>query len=180
MSQKASEWGFKQSFKAVAERMFTIKHAVNSGQLPNRFMLSFFAPLSHTNTVTHIPSLGSHRCWQWWLWNGVLTEWGFQPQCEPLSLAADDNAPSILRVCISLRHLQNLYHHCSHPFSLCHVRPSSSLFCLAQLCFPLQTMEKLWAVMSLGHFFFFLWIQDLVTQFCFWWSAASCSFVCCA
>lgn len=145
--------------------MFTSKRAVNSGQLPNRFMLSFFfAPLSHTNTVTHNPpppplpwepQVLAVMAMKW-----VLTEWGFQPQREPLSLAADDKAPSILRVCISLPHLQNLYHHCSHPCSLCHVRPSSSLFCLAQLCFPLQTVEKLWAVMSLGHFFFVFFVVN--------------------
>lgn len=138
--------------------MFTSKRAVNSGQLPNRFMLSFFFLLhSPTQTPSHTtpppppplpwePQVLAVMAMKW-----VLTEWGFQPQREPLSLAADDKAPSVLRVCISLPHLQNLYHHCSHPCSLCHVRPSSSLFCLAQLCCPLQ----LWAVMSLGHFFFF-------------------------
>lgn len=56
-----------------AEWMFTIKHAVNSGQIANRFSLFLSPP----------PSLGSHRCWQWWLWNEFSLNEGFSLNLNP-------------------------------------------------------------------------------------------------
>lgn len=84
--------------------MFTSERAVNSGQLSSRFMLAFsLGSLSLTNTASPLsPSFGSHRCWQWWLWNEFRLCEEFQPRFEPLSLAADDNALSVLPVYISI------------------------------------------------------------------------------
>lgn len=95
----------------AAQRMFTSKRAVNSGQISNRFMFTFFSspslPLTHTHAVT--PPLGAtgvgsddyEMSYHWmrvsasvwtWVWqettmlSAFLGLYPFMPSSYPLSL----------------------------------------------------------------------------------------------
>lgn len=128
--------------------MFTSERAVNSGQLSSRFMLAFsLGSLSLTNTVppSSLPPLGA---------TGVGSD-GCEMSSDCVRSFSLGLNPSAWQQTTALSafsrfvslfppRLQNLYCDCSHLFfSLSHVCPLSSPFCLSQLCFSLQTVEKL-------------------------------------
>lgn len=89
---------------------------VNSGQLSQRFSFSFFFfLLSHNTPPQPTTSLGSHRCWQWRLWNELSPNEAFSLGVNP-SAWQQTTALSASSGFVSLCPIsKNLQRHCSRP-----------------------------------------------------------------
>ena len=97
--------------------------------------------------TTPQPSPGSHRCWQWWLWNELPLNEGFSLCLNPSvgSRLQCSQSPSGF---VSLYPISRIFTAIVFDLSFSH---PSSLSVLSHFSF--QTVEKLWAL-DFSSFFF--------------------------